>query len=603
MFILWVFLYGAGQTTGSFLRQWLGDERCKDQHAQIREILEEPSRVQDRNILELEEVTSLSQLDLLWTEFVLSGAEEPVRRIIDVLEWPDRIREKLQNSLDKSVVGESVPKDHSADLLRPHLLDKGIIVSEDARKVYSEQDLDSFCVLEGCNRSPERLEAMKSVLPFGLSDEDLDYMWIKGSAKWSLSANAQQHTVVRDICVREAEARGGRCRLTLLEILYGIYLARNDLQQALGYFIQSLTYDPVARQEQRERADARYEKLLLLQHEGSGGAEDRSKDYMDLLAGCRTNTVDLQTYRSKMIWRAKDAGSDDAGEMFWELEHIKPERYRVEQTAGADFDEWIILADSYFRGPMFGHQKIDSQPLVEGDIGLTKMLLSDSYLELIRDTEPDDIAQQSSELGNLLSLSYRDVDQQKLSAALSGRLDEITVPSMRLWFEAETCRLFKVDISLNIADDSEGAGKLDIVHLFAGHNDEISIIPPPFEIFQFNDEIIEEQDLPLSRAPWGTLLGMWKGIAPLSLTWYLYFIAAVTYGYIDPISLFEVSAVVGQTIEIIVLTIAVFFLISIWRCAWNTNWKGWGYISRIAVVIIAASIVYGWITELLFSNQ
>jgi len=597
LFILWVFMYGSGQTTAGFLRQWLGDKRYKDQHALIREILEERPEVQDRNVLELEAVTSLSQLDLLWTEFVITGAEEPVRRIIGVMEWPDLIRKKLQNSLHERV-SEQAPEDYPEEQLRLHLLDNGFIISKDAGMVYSAQDLDSFCVLEGCNRSPERFEAMKSVLPFELSDEDVGHLWMKGSAKWSLCANAQQHTRVRDICVREAEARGGRCRLSLLEILYFYYSAQNDLQQALGYFYQSLTYNQTARQEQKEHADARYVQLLLLRHEDGVGTEERTNDCMNLLSRCRTNTDDLQTYRSKMVWRPKIADPDDAGEMFWELEHIRPDRYRVEQTAGSDFDEWIIMADSYFRGPMFGHQKTDNQSLAEGDIGLTKMLLSDSYLELVRNTDPEDIAQQNSEIGSLLSLGYRDVDPQKLNADLGWHFEEVTVPSIKLWFEAETCHLLRVDISLKFSGDGEESGELDIVHMFAGQNDEILIIPPPFEIVKYNDGIAENQELSLSQVQGGALRSMWKGLAPLSLPWKYYFILAITYGYIDPIGLFEVSAAVGQVIELIVITIAIFFSISIWRCAWNTEWKGWGYISRIAVVILASIMVYGWITKL-----
>ena len=34
----------------------------------------------------------------------------------------------------------------------------------------------------------------------------------------------------------------------------------------------------------------------------------------------------------------------------------------------------------------------------------------------------------------------------------------------------------------------------------------------------------------------------------------------------------------------------VFALVSIWRCAWNTSWKGWGYIARALVLLNVASV-------------
>jgi len=30
---------------------------------------------------------------------------------------------------------------------------------------------------------------------------------------------------------------------------------------------------------------------------------------------------------------------------------------------------------------------------------------------------------------------------------------------------------------------------------------------------------------------------------------------------------------------------SVFALVSIWRCAWNTNWNGWGYLARASVLL------------------
>ena len=35
----------------------------------------------------------------------------------------------------------------------------------------------------------------------------------------------------------------------------------------------------------------------------------------------------------------------------------------------------------------------------------------------------------------------------------------------------------------------------------------------------------------------------------------------------------------------------IFVLVSIWRCAWNTSWKGWGYLARIYAITAPVLII------------
>ena len=42
---------------------------------------------------------------------------------------------------------------------------------------------------------------------------------------------------------------------------------------------------------------------------------------------------------------------------------------------------------------------------------------------------------------------------------------------------------------------------------------------------------------------------------------------------------------------IVWLSYYIFALVSIWRCAWNTVWKGWGYIARAYVISIPVLIL------------
>ena len=93
-----------------------------------------------------------------------------------------------------------------------------------------------------------------------------------------------------------------------------------------------------------------------------------------------------------------------------------------------------------------------------------------------------------------------------------------------------------------------------------------------------------------------TLRALWKGEASLASAWGLLvalnFLAVVA----DLIIEDQESPVIDVVGALIALPFAVFALIAIWRCAWNTGWQGWGYISRIFVVAVLVGVLYGWIS-------
>ena len=51
-------------------------------------------------------------------------------------------------------------------------------------------------------------------------------------------------------------------------------------------------------------------------------------------------------------------------------------------------------------------------------------------------------------------------------------------------------------------------------------------------------------------------------------------------------------AILYRIADILNFVYLVFVSVSIWRCAWNTSWKVWGYIARSIVIINVIRIVY-----------
>lgn len=166
-------------------------------------------------------VSSRADLDLLWCEFRATGNTEPVLRIIDVLERPDRIRIQL-----KEWLRESPPEGRlfrflwtlrRKRLARRLRVEASILCDLDRCEILSPQDLDCHCVMQGMTLNQERAQKIAKLLPFSPYGEDA-HLSFKAAARWSLASHTWQHSIVWDLCKSEATKRTGGCRILLLEV-------------------------------------------------------------------------------------------------------------------------------------------------------------------------------------------------------------------------------------------------------------------------------------------------------------------------------------------------------------------------------------------------
>ena len=180
-------------------------------------------------------------LDLLWGEFILTGNQEAVVRIVGVLDWPDRTRERLGDWLGSRGL---IPIPYWSLSRRKRIVKRlrdtaHIVCDVDRQEILTDEDLDCLCMMEELAVSRERLEQVTRALPFQLSPEHLMQMSVKATAKWSLFANAVKHPLVLETCYSEAAKRTGRGRLGLFEIVAQAGLTRNPL-----FFLPSRSGSP-----------------------------------------------------------------------------------------------------------------------------------------------------------------------------------------------------------------------------------------------------------------------------------------------------------------------------------------------------------------------
>jgi hypothetical protein len=97
-----------------------------------------------------------------------------------------------------------------------------------------------------------------------------------------------------------------------------------------------------------------------------------------------------------------------------------------------------------------------------------------------------------------------------------------------------------------------------------------------------------------------SLRAYWKGKASLaSAYWILGFLGNLVLTVIYKLIAVQESSLLNSIFLLISTTYSVFTCISIWRCAWNTSWKGWGYIARAFIAIGAIGAVAGLLTTIL----
>lgn len=168
-----------------------------------------------------------ADLDYLWVEFFVTGSKDPVRKLIEVLAWPDRVRHKLDRWLQKPAFG------FFSRWRKKRVLEQLRRVAEIAcdattNTIKTIDDLDCMCVLGPETQFPSSKEfaKIKAALPFDLSQDDMNYVAMKAAARWSLSSNACMHPKVLEICQKEFERHSGDTRHGLEQVIASAHKAR-----------------------------------------------------------------------------------------------------------------------------------------------------------------------------------------------------------------------------------------------------------------------------------------------------------------------------------------------------------------------------------------
>ncbi len=84
----------------------------------------------------------------------------------------------------------------------------------------------------------------------------------------------------------------------------------------------------------------------------------------------------------------------------------------------------------------------------------------------------------------------------------------------------------------------------------------------------------------------------WSGDARL---WQAYWLIAVGGGWVFWTVVLNLVkfAILPEILAVVILVVySIYAAVGVWRCAFNADWRGWAYISRVILVISGLGIVF-----------
>ncbi|NQT45852.1 MAG: hypothetical protein HQ593_00040 [Candidatus Omnitrophica bacterium] len=532
LFILKIFQVCGNEEVEEFLDTKMADRKFRKEKKKISKILADGIPI-DLNVLE-KEARDSKEFDFLWAEFMVTGDERAVRKLIDALEWPDRMRAKLNDYLKGPA---SIKK--KQEIVDIFTKEYNIICDISTNEVETKDDLDTFIFGNAIMYKKLDSKVFKKIdKALKLTDKDVYYMATKGSASWSLTSNAQQHKKVFEICDNEISRQVGSTKIALLRIsAYGhmvdnnikeaidrlkqltflnpkdaaahfslglIYLENGDIENALEEMNILKNID--ATLSNKLEKEAVYEKLVALDIETL--IENEKITDRDKIIGDLIEAIDgVKNYQSRLTMRDySNEKLEPKNYVFieWRFGHEKPEKFSVEQYANEDenslYDMWIsVKGNHYDLLPVLGWIEEKTPELVEHKNSLNYNLSIDKYIKLIKENKPDSIMLCEGRQGKT---GYFIIKYELPKWNFSRYYSEDIRYRVEVWAGKDSLLLTKALIKLTYRDEKlDKDTTYDFTQLVTNYNNVA--IQPPAEVY------VSEKSEFMSPEEFQEIIGRW----------------------------------------------------------------------------------------------
>jgi hypothetical protein len=501
LFILGILQYCGNEQVKAFLSDKLKDENFVEEKEAIAKTIKK-STIPPYNPL-TEEVKGPGGLDFLWTEFMISGDERAVQKIISTLTWPDRARNKLDIYLKGPAATEQ--KKEIAVLLTT---DYNISCDAEKQTIAAQEDMDIILstALQKRQTPSESFPKFKDAL--ALSQEDFLYMATKGAANWSLNGNAGQHKKVFEICDTAISKNTGFAKIALLKISAGGYLSIQNKEKAIDRLKQLVSLCPADSWahfslgsiyvENNNMKGAAEESVLLekldpesasmladevefsalskLDIAGSRPADEKI-DVPAIIRGVIEKHYDIKSYRTRLTFRdlTQITKNENGYVVEWNAKYASPDRFFVSQNAkeSGEYDRWITIGkDHYFQ---IGGWFRDPEENAEWRNNINKLLPPEKWKRLMQNS---DIT-----MGKIVQAEQKKYVIFNFSPKTAEGFGPVNfgakaVYSSEIWIEYPSLFIAKAILKIKGENEDKKDVNLQYCQLFRDYNSNIKIDKP-----------------------------------------------------------------------------------------------------------------------------
>ena len=182
------------------LQSKVADSDGAEQSA-LQLILDPPEGIRQAEYLP-DEIQSPGEMDMCWSEFLVTGSTDPIEKVVAVLDRDDLSRKFVDSMLSST----DPPTLELSDDERNELARYGIALGQKDGpwQIMSPGDIDILIWFGLKDKNPVFTRIAKE-----MPEADLVHLANKGAALWSLKANANQHGTIRLFCEAQAKIEGG----------------------------------------------------------------------------------------------------------------------------------------------------------------------------------------------------------------------------------------------------------------------------------------------------------------------------------------------------------------------------------------------------------
>ena len=274
----------------------------------------------------------------------------------------------------------------------------------------------------------------------------------------SLTSNSCQHPIVLETIDTEALKRIDQCRMSLLEISARAYLSINNMEKAGNILHDSLFTRPTEKKDQQKRANSSYEILTNLPSCNEEIDAALVNEHNKLKSSVIQTNNEINSYYSMIT-----EDNTLSGFATWQLEYMKPNRFRLYQTIGQDYDEWLLFGYDFFSSPNFD-RVFEFNELKKVVLGLIGSFKLQNHIEIIK------------------SFPINSAFEYKLDGKIYILLNyflprDDVLDNVGIWVEKGSRLIVKVEGFFSTPQYSN-----HIIQLFACQNENILITPPAFKL-------------------------------------------------------------------------------------------------------------------------